>query len=282
MDQSEWASDVMFKRAGELSQLYPKLIVQGMRTMGSREVMRFLGHKVPAHGGVNGHFQGEVVSDLRRRVEGMRLKHGVNGNSVKMYDKQGSVLRVETTINHPREFKVYRKAENDPRSKPAWRKLRKGVADVHRRAAVSQACNGRYLAALATTECDATVAQVLVPLSRPVIRDGRRHRGLRVLDEPDGQLLEAIGRGEWSINGFTNGDLRQLLLGKDDAGVDVKERRRRSGIISRKLALLRAHGLIRRVNRTQRWMVTAAGRRTTTLLSIAKSESAQQMLQKAA
>lgn len=282
MDQSEWASDVMFKRAAELSGLYPKLIVQGMRTLGSREVMRFLGHRVPAYGGVNGHFQGEVVSDLRERPEGMRLKHRVKNNSVKMYDKQGSVLRVETTINDPRQFKVYRTVESDPRSKPAWRKLRKGVADVHRRAAVSDACNERYLETLATTECNITVAQMLVPLSRAVNQGGRRYRGLRVLDEPDGQLLEAIGRGEWSINGFTNADLRQLLLGKDDAKADVKERRRRSGMISRKLALLRAHGLLHRVNRTRRWMLTAAGRRTTTLLCIAKSESAQQMLQKAA
>ena len=282
IDQSEWASDVMFKRPAELSGLYPKLIVQGMRTLGSREVMRFLGRKVPAHGGINGNFTGEVVSDLHQRVEGMRLKHRVNGNSVKMYDKQGSVLRVETTINHPREFKVYRKVESDPQSKPAWRKLRKGVADAHRRAAVSQACNERYLETLATTECDATVAQVLVPLSRPVIKSGRRHRGLRVLDEPDGKLLEAIGRGEWSINGFTNADLRPLLLGEDEPNADVKERRRRSGTISRKLSLLRAHGLIRRVNRTHRWTLTAAGRRTTTLLCIAKSESAQQMLHKAA
>src|SRR5438094_6890597 len=108
-----------------------------MLTLGSREGMRFLCRRVPAHGGgggggVNAQFQGEVVSDLHQRVEGMRLKHRVNNNSVKMYDKQGSVLRVETTINQPREFKVYRKVESDPQSKPAWRKLRKGVADAHR------------------------------------------------------------------------------------------------------------------------------------------------------
>ncbi len=282
LDQSEWASDVMFKRAAELSGLYPKLIVQGMRTLGSREVMRFLGRRVPAHGGIHAHFQGEVVSDLRQRVEGIRLKHRVNGNSVKMYDKQGSVLRVETTINHPREFKVYRKVESDPQSKPAWRKLRKGVADVHRRAQVSQACNQRYLESLATIECDVTVAQLLVPLSRAVNQSGRRYRGLRVLEEQDGKLLEAIARGEWSINGFTNADLRPLLLGAEQPNADIKERRRRSGMISRKLALLRAHGLIHRVNRTKRWILTAAGRQTTTLLSIAKSESAHHLLENAA
>jgi hypothetical protein len=279
MDQSEWASDVMFKRSSDLSALYPRLISQGMQTMGSRQVMRFLGKRVAAEGRpITGN--DEVVSDLNERAEGVRLKHRVNNNSVKMYDKQGSVLRVETTINDVRGFRVYRGTESDP-DKKRWRHLRKGVADVHRRATVSRACNERYLSALATTECDQTVAQVLVPLSRALTGNGRRYRGLRLLDEQDGKLLEAVARGEWAINGFTNADVREALLG-EDGNADVNERRRRSGRISRKLALLRAHGLIRRVNKTKRWMLTAAGRRTTTLLSVAKSKSAKHLLHKAA
>ncbi len=66
-----------------------------------------------------------------------------------------------------------------------------------------------------------------------------------MLEESDGKLLEAIGCGEWSINGFTNADLRPLLLGEDDANAQVSERRRRSGMISRKLASLHDYGLIR-------------------------------------
>jgi hypothetical protein len=92
VDQSEWASDVMFHSATELAALYPQLIRHGIERLGSRDVLRFLGKNVPAVG--YGHFAGEVLSDLKERPEGIRIKHRVKENSVKMYNKQGSVLRV--------------------------------------------------------------------------------------------------------------------------------------------------------------------------------------------
>ena len=67
-----------------------------------------------ATGAIHGNFVGQVVSDLKVRPEGVRIKHRVNGNSIKMYDKQGSVLRVEATINEPKDFKVYRPKEGGP------------------------------------------------------------------------------------------------------------------------------------------------------------------------
>jgi hypothetical protein len=69
----------------------------------------------------------------------VRIKHRVGENSVKMYDKQGSVLRVETTINDVDDFKTFRAPENKPDAAPSWQRMRKGVADLHRRAEVSQA-----------------------------------------------------------------------------------------------------------------------------------------------
>ena len=61
--------------------------------------MRFLGCKVPTQAGrVRGDFKGEIISDMKHRPEGIRVKHSLGGNSIKLYDKQGSVLRVETTL----------------------------------------------------------------------------------------------------------------------------------------------------------------------------------------
>ena len=119
LDESEWASDVMFRSPRLLAELYPRLVRHAIGSFGSRDVMRFLGRKVPATG-VNGHFQGQVISDLKQRPEGVRVKHRVRGNSIKMYDKQGSVLRVETTINDPRDFKVFRSKEGDPEESKRW------------------------------------------------------------------------------------------------------------------------------------------------------------------
>src|SRR5258707_11883613 len=102
--------------------------------------MRFLGRAVPLSGQAHQSFEGEVVSDVRRREDGVRVKHWVNENSIKMYDC-GQVLRIETTINNAKEFKAYRSSEQDPEGEKAWRPMRRGVADLHRRAEVSQAAN---------------------------------------------------------------------------------------------------------------------------------------------
>ena len=138
--------------------------------------MRFLGWKVPAHGGVNGRFAGEVVSDLRQRPEGIRVKHRVNRNSIKMYDKEGSILRVETTINDAADLKVFRAAEGDGRDKREWRPMRKGVADVHRRAEVSQSANDRYLDSLAAVEETTKLGSLAEKLCQPVRWKGKRVR----------------------------------------------------------------------------------------------------------
>src|ERR1019366_6078520 len=170
-DESEWASDVMFKSVERLSALFPRLVRHGMQNLSSRDVMRFLGRKDPYQGGY-GAFKGEVVSDLKQRPEGMRLKHRVNRNSIKIYDKQGSVLRVETTLNNTRDFKVYRTAQGQESiaepaqtaAKPKWRPMRKGVSDMHRRAQVCQAANERYLQAMAAVEDQTPLSQLIEPL----------------------------------------------------------------------------------------------------------------------
>ena len=278
--QSEWASDVMFKSPGLLAGLYPRLIRQGMETMGSRDVLRFLGKRVPEGRNAHPKFVGQVLSDLKDRPEGMRLKHAVNGNSVKMYDKQGSVLRVETTINQPDEFKVYRGTEAEP-AKKQWRDLRKGVADLHRRAQVSQASNTRYLETMAAVTVPTTLGQSLAPLCRAKQKDGVRVRGLRPFDAADMKLLEVVGRGEFALNGFRNRDVRELLLGRDDER-DLTTRRRRSGQVTRQLRLLRAHGVIKKVSGTHRYLLSEKGSTLITLLAAAKDADTTQLVKNAA
>jgi hypothetical protein len=121
--QSEWATDLMFRDPSSLAEIYPGLVRHGMTTFSSGDVMRFLGRKV------HGAFRGQIISDFKDRPEGVRIKHRVDANSIKLYDKQGSVLRVETTINDAAGIKVFRPKEGDGRGKRAWRSLRKGIAD---------------------------------------------------------------------------------------------------------------------------------------------------------
>lgn len=280
LEESEWATDVMFRSSQALAKLYPRLLRHGIGDFSSADVLRFLGRKVPAHGGVNGHFQGEVVSDLKQRPEGLRIKHRVNHNSIKMYDKQGSVLRVETTINNTRDMKVFRRAEGVRRGARRWQKLRKGVADLQRRAKISQAANERYLDALAEVDQTRPLGEVVDVVCRPVEWNGQRVRALQPWSPDDAALLAAIARPEFLLHGFRNRDLRPLLFGAGQ--VSVEEARRQSGKVTRKLRMLRAHGLVTKISKTHRYQLTARGRTIITALLAARQANTQQLTQLAA
>ena len=258
VEQSEWATDLVFSSSADLADLYPRLVHHGITTFGSRDVLRFLQQKVPAQGGVHGRFAGEVVSDLKHRPEGVRIKHAAGLNSVKLYDKQGQVLRVETTIHDASGLKVYRPAGDDPAGELKWQELRKGVADLHRRCELSQAANERYLEAMAAVESPTPLGELSGPLCHRMVKDGRRYRALNPLGDADARLLEFVARGEHLIAGFRNRDLRQWLYG--DRSKDAAVHRRQSGRVGRLLALLRAHGLIQKIPKTHRYQVTTRGR----------------------
>jgi hypothetical protein len=289
VDQSEWATDVLFKTPAALAGLYPRLIRHGITTLASPDVLRFLGHKIPAHGHASGTFNGQVLSDLKHRPEGMRIKHSINRNSVKMYDKQGSVLRIETTINDAGGFKVYRPVESSRRvdsdgnetCQHAWQPLRKGIADLHRRAQVSSASNERYIQAMSTVEQNTKLGELLEPVCKPTRLKNKPARALRPFDPVDQKLLECIGRGEFAVNGMRNRDLRQLIFG-DEQKIDAKEKRRRSGIITRQLRLLRAHHLINKVPRTHRYQTSPTGRALATALATARQADTSKLLSAAA
>jgi hypothetical protein len=281
--QSEWGIDVVFQQADVLRRLYPRLVQHAITTLGSTDVLRYLGRRVTLAGEVPKNFHGEVVSDLKGREEGVRIKHRVNGNSVKMYDKAftevGSVLRAETTIHQGEEFRVYRRKEGDAGGKKSWRPLRRGVADLHRRAELSRRSAERYLDALAGVEEQTTLEELIEQLGQRQQWQGRKVRALHAVGE-DRRLLQAVSRGEFALNGFRNGDLRQILLGAPAQGEG--EERRRSAWMSRQLRLLRAHGIIRKVNGTHRYHLTTKGRKATTAILTALRCSVAELLPKAA
>ena len=230
-EQSEWASDVVFRKAEFLRRLMPRLVRHGMLSFHSADVMRFLGKKVNQSGLFRKNFHGDLQMDLKRRQEGERVKFYVNGNSAKFYDKAysdyGSVLRAgEATLNHIRDLNAYRPKQGGAEDDLAWRPLRKGIADVHRRTEISQAINNRLIDALARVDDSRTVQELTTTIQQPVQWKGRRVRALQPWGA-DYALLSVINHGE-------------------------------SAAISRKLRMLRAHGLIRKVPHTHRYQVTAS------------------------
>jgi hypothetical protein len=271
MDEGEWATDLAFASPKTLATLAPRLFRHAWLNFDSGDVMRFLGNKAVTEQGPHGNFEGEVVSDLKRRVEGTRIKHRLNANWIKMYDKQGSVLRVETVINNTRDMKVFRTKEGDEDGEKHWQRLRKGVADIHRRVEISQAANERYVEALASVDDSRSLAELAEAVCQPVTWQGKRVRAMNPLAPDDGRLLEAVNRGEFVINGFRNGDLRGLLYTKPSS--DDAEDRRRSAAISRKLRILRAHGLIHKIPKTHRYQLGPHGRDVINALLAARQAS---------
>jgi len=269
--QTEWATDVMFRDPETLAALYPALVRHAVQHFQSPDVMRFLGRK--AHG----NFTGEVATSFKDRAEGVRVKHWVNGNSVKMYDKAGSVLRVETTLANVRDFKVLRPRHDEPNENLEWQPLRKGVADLHRRAEVSQAANARYLDALAVVDDSTPLAVLLDTVAKPAIYREKRVRALRTGDPADVALLAAVSRGEFAAAGFRNRDIRSILYA-DSANASPGDVRRIAARVGRQLRMLRAHGLIRKVPKSHRYMLTPRGNQLTAAISAARKATIKQLM----
>lgn len=267
--QTEWATDTAFTSSGALAKIYPQLVRGAIATFDSRDVLRFLGKRPDRR------YQGEVISDYKDRPEGVRVKHQAFGNSIKVYDKGGSLLRIETTINNPDAFQSYRSSESDPDGPKSWRPMRKGVADMHRRAEVSQQSNDRYAEALASLDTSTPIGQLAAGVCRPVRKDGTRYRPLRPWSDEDRKLLEVISDGELAVAGFRNRDLASRLYPSKSA--DQVQRARIASKVSYRLRILRAHGLIRKSPGRRRYHMTTKGRQIVTALLQAQHATLQQL-----
>lgn len=268
--QSEHATNVMFCNRASLAAIHPALVHHSVMSFGAEQVLGFLGRTRPG--------RSEIQTDRRRREEGVRVKHWVNLNSIKLYDK-GPVLRSEVTINEPVDFKVYRASERDPRGTKSWRSLRRSVADMPRRAQVSRAASERHLEALAAVACDTALAGTLAPVCHAIVRDGQRYRAVRPFDPLDQAVLRALNRAEFALHGLRHRDLRAALGSVLPAGLTDQQI---AGRIGRLLRWLRAHGLLAKVARTQRYRVTKKAHDIATAVLAAAAASTPQLTRLAA
>ena len=213
-------------------------------------------------------------------MTGTCVKHYFLDNLLKMYDKFLQVLRLENLLINVRDFKVFRTREGDSNGPMDYLRLRKGVADIHRRAELGQKINERYAAALATVEDKIPLGELTGDLGRSTQWQGRSVRALNPLAPDDVALLEAINRGGFLLNGFRNRDLRALLFAATPAATP-EEARRQSGKVTRLLRMLRAHGVIVKVPKTHRYQVSKNGRSKITALLAARQADTRRLLQAA-
>lgn len=254
LSECEYATDIMFNSRRALEEIYPSLVEHAFFSFSCEEIMSFYGRKISGKGSQN--FQGDVASDLRKRHKGVRIKHRMKSNQVKMYDKS-SVLRIETTINDPHEFKVWKDTiSKDGYHKKAWVPMGKSIAYMYRYAQVSLAINMRYLNHLSVIYDTETPVELIEKLSSTIVIENRRYSGFNILKEETIQLFEILSNGSFIIKGFTNRDIRNKLYQDEDIG-SSKVRNRTTRLI-RKLI---AHGLVWKTPKTMRYHISVKGRK---------------------
>ncbi len=250
-DQAEFSTDIIFDKRESLQPLYARLLRHATLCFSAEDVMTFLGRKMHPL------FKGDVITDSKRRLPGTRVKHRVSQNWIKMYDKFGVVLRVETVINCPKDFLIRRRVKRKGRMVLAWVPLRKGVAFLNRYREIALAANQRYLNALLVVEDPSTAYRHLDRVCEPVTRKGRRRRGLHLLRHDDRSLFAAVLRGDHAINGFRNRDITRRLY--PSALLDPTLAKKASAKVTRLLQLLHAHQLIAKIPRSRRYRLTQRG-----------------------
>jgi hypothetical protein len=280
LETGAYATDCACRAAADLGRIYPWFVPHAYATLPGADWLRFLGSRVRQHGQPRADRAGEVTTRIKDLSAGTCVKHPIVNNPVKRYDQFGQVLRLETVLRNLRDFKVYRQREGDSDGPREYLRRRPGIADVHGRAQGSQKINERYAESLATVADKRSLAEVTEGLGERAPWKGRAGRALHPLAPEAVALLQAVSRGAFLIAGFRNRDLRALLF-PGAAPTTSAEAKRRSAKVTRLLRLLRGHGLIAKIAKTQRYQLTAKGRSSLAALLAARQADTQQLLQAA-
>ena len=240
--QVEHATDIVFKRREDLTPLYEVISETAVTAVKARNVATFLGRSLA-------NYKGEVGNDFSTRIEGTRIKHQMGAASIKMYDKRGIMIRVETTANNVSFFKHHRKVDHrNGTTSYKVAPVRKTIYSLGDLTKLLRAANHRYLDFVADLIDPAVGMKKLEKVVRPATCKGRKYRGFNFFSPSDLDLFHAICAGEHMISGFRNRDLREQLSELS------------AGQVSRLLKSLRLHGLIKRVGRTYKYYLTKLGK----------------------
>jgi len=242
--QVECSTDIVFWRASDLAPVYEllsRMVVQAVR---ADKIATFLGRRL------HGNYQGEVGNSFETRVAGTRIKHSMGPVSIKMYDKQGRVLRIETTVNDVTFFTHHRRVEHrDGTWEMKNAPVRKTIYSLPVLQELMEASNQRYLDFLGSLDDPSAGLKRLEQLSQPIRNGERSWRGFNLFDNTDLSVFEAIARGEFTISGLSNRRLQRVL--DDHNGPQI----------SRILKRLHLHGLLKKIGHTYKYYLTRLGQK---------------------
>src|SRR6202051_2109452 len=244
--QVEYATDLAFRSTTTLGPLYEQLVRQSVLSVKAEQVASFLGRHVTPQ------LAKEIGSQFSTRIEGTCIKHRFGKSSIKMYDKCGIVLRIETTANDVSFFKHHRKVEH--RNGPSTRELapvKKSIYSLIDLREILHGCNRRYLTHLSALDDFSSGVRALDRLTKPRKVDDKTVKGINFFDPIDNALLHALQNPRVNIAGIRRADLLPLF---DQLSPDR---------LSRQLRRLRDIGVIKRVTGSYRYYLTRIGRAAT-------------------
>jgi hypothetical protein len=247
IDQAEYATDIVFRRREDLQAIYDRLTRTAIYTVKPENVATFLGRPLHPNN------RDEIGNRFETRIIGTRIKHTMGSASIKMYDKHGLILRIETTVNDVSFFKHYRKVEHrDGTTETKWTAMKKGIYSLSPLRDALCAANRRYLEFISAIDTPTAGIDALRKISDTLYQGEHSYRGFNLFDAQDQALMETLVRGEHCIRGLSNKALRQRFPDRSSAQ------------ISRTLKRLRLHGMIKKVGRTYRYYLTHFGRAVAT------------------
>jgi len=246
--QAEYATDIIFKHQKDLQLIYGNLTRTAIHTVKPDNIATFLGRKLDYR------YQDEMGNNFNTRIEGTRIRHTMGPVSIKMYDKFGLILRIETTVNDVSFFKHYRLVEHrDGTETKKLAQMKKGIYSLTALQQLLLAANRRYLEFISAIDDPTSGIDKLDKITKTAVERSRSYKGFNLFDDQDQSLFQSIASGEFTISGFQNKHLRRKLFGKTSAQ------------ISRMIKRLHAHGLIRKIGRTYKYYLTKLGSEVITM-----------------
>ncbi len=247
--QVEYATDLVFKQRREVQTLFPPLLEALVLSVKPEDIATFLGQKL------HGNYQGEVGNRLQKRFPGTRIKHTYGPVTLKLYDKFGLMLRIETTVNDVSFFQQYRVVQHRTGERETkWAPMKKTLYNLTPLQDLLQAANRRYLEFLSALDTPTGGGPQLSRLTQTHTDNGHRYKGFNFFADDDVAVFRALLRGEFAISGLTRRALHAVLSHHSPTQ------------LSRLLKRLRVHGLLKKVGRRYKYYLTALGRQVATLV----------------
>jgi len=277
--QSEIATDYIFNDREKLSALMEDFQLHALITGKGERILKYFGSPVRADGQPHKNTNPEIFSRTESWYDGLRVRHWNDSNSVKFYN-EFNVLRFEMTMNDPTKFKIHRHSENQHKDEPKkFLPMRKGIADTAARAEISKNIINRFTENMAAVEEKTRLGELLKFVGEPLTRNNKRFRAIEVFGK-DKELLRAISDPALCVGAITNKKLQKILKGTPWA--NNMSGKKLSARITRHLRILHEHGLIKKLPKQRKYLLTDKGIKITAALNAALATSVDALLRQAA